>query len=93
MQVTAPLAEALECTVLLENNVKAFAQAELIYGLGRTEENLLLLKWGPGVGSAIIAQGRIYESRMYKSAEIGHVRWKRTAGSAAAGGTAAWKRG
>ncbi len=74
MQVTAPLAEALECTVLLENNVKAFAQAELTYGLGRTEENLLLLKWGPGVGSAIIAQGRIYESRMYKSAEIGHVR-------------------
>ena len=74
VQVTAPLAEALECTVLLENNVKAFAQAELIYGLGRTEENLLLLKWGPGVGSAIIAQGRIYESRMYKSAEIGHVR-------------------
>ena len=55
MQVTAPLAEALECTVLLENNVKAFAQAELTYGLGRTEENLLLLKWGPGVGSAIIA--------------------------------------
>ena len=44
------------------------------HGLGRTEENLLLLKWGPGVGSAIIAQGRIYESRMYKSAEIGHVR-------------------
>ena len=74
VQVTAPLAEALECTVLLENNVKAFAQAELTYGLGRTEENLLLLKWGPGVGSAIIAQGRIYESRMYKSAEIGHVR-------------------
>ena len=43
VQVTAPLAEALECTVLLENNVKAFAQAELTYGLGRTEENLLLL--------------------------------------------------
>ena len=52
VQVTAPLAEALECTVLLENNVKAFAQAELIYGLGRTEENLLLLKWGPGPSSS-----------------------------------------
>ena len=74
VQVASLLAQALECTVLLENNVKAFARAELTYGLGRTQENLLLLKWGPGVGSAIIAQGRIYESRMYKSAEIGHVR-------------------
>lgn len=74
VEVTSLLTEALECTVLLENNVKAFARAELTYGLGRTRENLLLLKWGPGVGSAIIAQGRIYESGIYKSAEIGHVR-------------------
>ena len=81
VQVASLLAQALECTVLLENNVKAFARAELTYGLGRTQENLLLLKWGPGVGSAIIAQGRIYESRMYKSAEI------------AADGMAVWKQG
>lgn len=66
---------------------------ELIYGLGRTEENLLLLKWGPGVGSAIIAQGRIYESRMYKSAEIGHVRVEKNGRLCRCGGTAAWKRG
>ena len=80
VQVAAPLAGALECTVLLENNVKAFACAELTYGLGRTKENLLLLKWGPGVGSAIIAQSHIYESRTYKSAEIGHVRVEKNGG-------------
>lgn len=73
VQVASLLAQALECTILLENNVKAFARAELTYGLGRTQENLLLLKWGPGVGSAIIAQGHIYDSGKYRSAEIGHV--------------------
>lgn len=74
VEVVRLLEGALECTVLLENNVKAFAQAELTYGLGRRQENLLLLKWGPGVGSAIITQGAIYDSNTYKSAEIGHVR-------------------
>lgn len=74
VEVTKVLTEALECVVLLENNVKAFAQAELTYGLGRKKENLILLKWGPGVGSAIIAQGSIYDSKTHKSAEIGHVR-------------------
>lgn len=74
VQVVRLLEQWLECPVLLENNVKAFAQAELIFGVGRQQENLLLLKWGPGVGSAIITQNRIYESDTYKTAEIGHVR-------------------
>ena len=37
VQVASLLAQALECTILLENNVKAFARAELTYGLGRTQ--------------------------------------------------------
>lgn len=74
VQVVQLLERWLECPVLLENNVKAFAQAELIFGVGRQKENLVLLKWGPGVGSAIITQNKIYESGTYKTAEIGHVR-------------------
>lgn len=68
------LHQALDCPVLLENNVRAFAQAELLYGMGKTQRNLVFLKWGPGVGSAIVADGRIYESQAFKNAEIGHVR-------------------
>lgn len=68
------LHQALDCPVLLENNVRAFAQAELLYGMGKTQRNLVFLKWGPGVGSAIVADGRIYESQSFKNAEIGHVR-------------------
>lgn len=70
-----PLLEAyLKCPVVLENNVRAFAQAELTYGAGRTLQNLVFVKWGPGVGSAIVTDHHIYEGQTYKSAEIGHIR-------------------
>ncbi|MDD6073337.1 MAG: ROK family protein [Clostridium sp.] len=62
----------LDLPVIVENNVKAFAEGELIYGTGKEQENLLFIKWGPGVGSAIIIQNRIYDSQNSKTAEIGH---------------------
>lgn len=58
--------------VIVENNVKAFAEGELIFGTGKQHENLLFVKWGPGVGSAIIIDNKIYDSRNSKTAEIGH---------------------
>lgn len=66
------LKQHLDYPVLVENNVKAFAEGELIYGMGKKQDNLLFLKWGPGVGSAIIIHNRIYDSRNSKAAEIGH---------------------
>lgn len=66
------LSEYLNLPVVVENNVKAFAESELIYGDGRKQENLLFIKWGPGVGSAIIIQNKIYDSQNSKTAEIGH---------------------
>lgn len=66
------LRKYLEYPVVVENNVNAFAEAELIYGTGKEQENLLFIKWGPGVGSAIIINNQIYESRNTKAAEIGH---------------------
>ncbi|RGC21857.1 ROK family transcriptional regulator [Enterocloster aldenensis] len=62
----------LDLPVVVENNVKAFAEGELIYGTGKNQENLLFIKWGPGVGSAIIIQNKIYDSQNSKTAEIGH---------------------
>lgn len=62
----------MKCPVIVENNVKAFAEGELVYGLGRTGDNLLFIKWGPGVGSAIVVRNQIYEGKDHKAAEIGH---------------------
>lgn len=64
--------ELMHCPVIIENNVKAFAEGELTYGLGRTDNNLLFVKWGPGVGSAIVINNQIYEGKENRAAEIGH---------------------
>ena len=62
----------LNIPVVVDNNVRAFAKAELIYGNGRQRDNMLIVKWGPGVGSAIISNGNIYKGTCDSSAEIGH---------------------
>jgi predicted NBD/HSP70 family sugar kinase len=72
VEISAVMSEELGLPVLVENNVDALAQAEILFGLGRKTENLLLIKWGPGVGSAIILDGAIYKGRRGKAAELGH---------------------
>ncbi len=67
------LAKELGFTVLVENNLKAYAQSEILFGRGREEENIFLLKWGPGVGSAIIINHQIYQGSSGGAAEIGHM--------------------
>lgn len=66
------LSKELGCTVRIENNVNAFAMAELLYGMGKKHDNLLVIKWGPGVGSTIIIDNKVYEGRHAKAAELGH---------------------
>lgn len=63
---------AIGMPVLIENNVKAFAEAELLYGSGSLSGDSLLLKWGPGVGSAIVADGKVYSGSDSAVTEIGH---------------------
>lgn len=66
------LRHRLGLPVWLENNVNAFAMAELLYGMGREYDNLLIIKWGPGVGSSIVIDNQLYEGRHGKAAELGH---------------------
>lgn len=66
------LTERLAVPVRLENNVNAFAAAELLFGMGRMYDDLLLVKWGPGVGSSIILDRQVYEGPHGKAAELGH---------------------
>lgn len=74
VDVIGELKSQLDYPVVLENNVKAFAEAELIYGTGKEMENLLLVKWGPGVGAALITNRQIYEGTgVHPAAELGHM--------------------
>ncbi len=66
------LSKELGLPVQIENNVNAFAIAELLYGRGKEYENLMVIKWGPGVGCAMVIDRRLYEGRHNKAAELGH---------------------
>lgn len=72
VQVAEILTDELQLPVLIENNVNAFALAELLLGEGKQESDLLVVKWGPGVGSSIIMNGAVFEKENGKAAELGH---------------------
>ena len=65
--------QELGFTVVVENNLKAAAQSEIYFGLGRYVPDLFLLKWGPGVGSAVIIDGKLYQGANGMAGEIGHM--------------------
>lgn len=59
--------------VAVESNVCSFLQSELLYtDISSYASNILMLKWGPGVGSAMAIQGRVYKGYNFQSTEIGH---------------------
>ena len=66
------LEEKIGLPVVIDNNVRAFALAELIYGRRIYEDSVLFLKWGPGIGSAIAANGELLSGSDTGIAEIGH---------------------
>ena len=39
------LEKQIQCPVILENNVKAFAEAEMLYGVGKYGNNIVFIKW------------------------------------------------
>lgn len=72
VEIAKILGHQFQVPVYIENNVNAFAMAELLYGTGKEHDNLMVIKWGPGVGCAIIIDQEIYEGRHAKAAELGH---------------------
>ena len=67
------LSQKLGIPIVVENNLKTSSESEMLFGSGRTEDNFVLLKWGPGVGSSIVIDRKIYQGAGGLAAEIGHV--------------------
>lgn len=85
------LSEYFDVPVVVENNVIAFAWAELLCGIGKEKDNLLFVKWGPGIGSAIIADKKVYGGRHGQAAEIAHLIVDKNGKNVAAAGEAVLK--
>ncbi len=70
--VVAVLEAALGVPVCLENNVRALALAEMDFGGNPGDGRQLFLKYGPGIGSALILDHRLDAGSHDRSGEIGH---------------------
>lgn len=63
--------EALKIPYLLINNVSALAIAHRFYNFD--DENFLMIKYGPGVGSAIMVNGGLVSQKVNACSEIGQM--------------------
>ena len=72
VQVKKILEESIGTRVIVDNNVRALALGEIDYQSNEDMSNVLFVKYGPGVGSAIIIDNEIYYGANNYSGEIGH---------------------
>lgn len=72
VRVVDILKQYIKIPITVENNVKAFAQAELIYGSGKKNNDMIFIKWGPGVGSSLVIDNKVYNANSISCAELGH---------------------
>ena len=67
------LNESLGLPVIVQNNVRTLALAEMSLTLHKQIRNMVFLKLGPGIGSAVILDKDIYKGANNSSGEIGHM--------------------
>lgn len=59
--------------VFVDNDANVMALGEHWGGVGRGVDNMLFVKVGTGIGSGIIADGRLYRGTQGSAGDIGHV--------------------
>ena len=69
--VAAPLSKRLGHPVLVENDVKTLAVAELRFGHGRGVDNFVVVIVGRGVGTGIVVNGALHRGSDGVAGELG----------------------
>lgn len=73
VNVVRVFGEALEATILVDNESNCSAIAEHMWGAAQGEDNFALFTMNDGVGGAIMVDGRILTGRAGGCGEIGHI--------------------
>lgn len=58
--------------VIIENDVKVAALAELAHGIGKKSKNFVFVALGTGIGGAIVVDGKLYKGTLGWAGEFGH---------------------
>ncbi|GAA0487147.1 ROK family protein [Microbacterium aurantiacum] len=72
--VRAWLRERVDAPVWVDNDVNLMAVGEWVHGVGPRTEDMLFLKVGTGIGSAVISRGRLLRGQRGAAGDIGHIR-------------------
>ena len=70
--IAALLEQAIGVPVVIDNDVNAFAAAERLFGHGRHALHLAVVSVGRGIGSGLVANGRVYRGARGGAGELGH---------------------
>ena len=73
-EIAKVLGRTYRTPVIIENDVKAAALAELKYGIGRKTKNFVFLAFGTGIGGAIVIDGKLYKGTLGWAGEFGHTK-------------------
>ena len=71
--ITAALRDRLGKPAFLDNDANVAALAEHWVGVGRGVDNLIVLTLGTGIGSGVIAEGRLLHGYADNAGELGHL--------------------
>jgi len=76
IQIKNILQEYLNIPVCVDNNVRALAMAEIEFRPNDNNENynnnMVFVKYGPGIGAAIVINNEIYQGSSNNAGELGH---------------------
>lgn len=64
--------ERLALPVIIDNNIRAMAIGERMFGKGRKEANLISFFVGPGIGAGILINDKIFRGVSDGAGEVGH---------------------
>lgn len=63
--------------IFVENDVRAMAMTEKIFGSCKKNKNYVVLNFDEGVGGSLFLEDKIYQGNGYTSGEVGHIVVKR----------------
>lgn len=72
IEVKKLLEEYLGISVSIDNNVRTLAMAELDFNSDNKYKDIIFVKYGPGIGSAIILDNKVYSGSSNNAGELGH---------------------